>query len=155
MNIAFEFVYSFLQESFKCYEFDRLRLVLCLLFRGFTYTRKYIAFDLTDKWVLVALFFSFYFSLKFTCPSVLQSGQSSSEFRWIKSPLFLALLCLPIWIFFRLYSFLQNCLCFVVDCGWLISFLLGYLQVLVWKCWKNFLFLCLCFLVHELCERTD
>lgn len=57
MNIAFEFVYSFLQESFKCYKFDRLRLVLCLLFRGFTYTRKYIAFDLTDKWVLVALFF--------------------------------------------------------------------------------------------------
>lgn len=103
-------------------------------------------------------FFSFYFSLKFTCPSVLQSGQSSSEFRWIKSPLFLALLYVPIWIFFRLYSFLQNCLCFVVDCGWLIrliSFLLGYLQVLVWKCWKNFLFLCLCFLVHELCERTD
>jgi len=37
-------------------------------------------------------FFSFYFSRKFTCPSVLQSGQSSSEFRWIKSPLFLALL---------------------------------------------------------------
>jgi hypothetical protein len=57
LNIAFEFVYSFLQESFKRYKFDRLRLVLCLLFRGFTYTRKYIAFDLTDKWVLVALFF--------------------------------------------------------------------------------------------------
>ena len=81
----FEFVYSFLQESFKCYKFDRLRLVLCLLFRGFTYTRKYVAFDLTDKWVLVALFFSFYFSVKFTWPSVLQSGQSSSEFRVLYS----------------------------------------------------------------------
>lgn len=81
----FEFVYSFLQESFKCYKFDRLRLVLCLLFWGFTYTRKYVAFDLTDKWVLVALFFSFYFSVKFTWPSVLQSGQSSSEFRVLYS----------------------------------------------------------------------
>ncbi|KAJ6940045.1 hypothetical protein NC651_006253 [Populus alba x Populus x berolinensis] len=37
------------KESFKCYKFDRLRLVLCLLFRGFTYTRKYVAFDLTDN----------------------------------------------------------------------------------------------------------
>ncbi|KAJ7007281.1 hypothetical protein NC653_006357 [Populus alba x Populus x berolinensis] len=37
------------QESFKCYKFDRLRLVLCMLFRGFTYTRKYVAFDLTDN----------------------------------------------------------------------------------------------------------
>lgn len=54
-----------------------------------------------------------------------------------------------------IYSFLQNCLCFDVDCGWLIGFLLGYLQVLAWKCRNNFLFLCLCFLVNELCERTD
>ncbi|KAJ7007280.1 hypothetical protein NC653_006357 [Populus alba x Populus x berolinensis] len=51
------------EESFKCYKFDRLRLVLCMLFRGFTYTRKYVAFDLTDKLYIL--------SSKIACASML------------------------------------------------------------------------------------
>lgn len=140
---------------------------ICFMFAfsGLYIYEEAYCFCVYVKWVYIALFLPFYFS-QITCPSVLQPGQSSSEFigellvvffNWCKFIVgwywvFLIEVCYSLTSWYRqfwlvnLQSFIPMFLneftrALLWVCGSLIYFLLGYLQVLFRKVLEEFLVL--------------